>query len=263
MGHTSATMSLPESTNQPLSFDQFEQGYNYADQFRYNQPFFRILKDEVARRQGPVTLLDIGCGTGIGRNVEMQRELRKLAGTYWGVEPDTGVQIEDGIFDHVHRALLEDADVPENSVDIAYAFMVMEHVVNPEGFLEKINKVLKPGGLFIFCSPNKHSFFGRLAYWTDKLKVADLLLGMLHSEDTLEHHYALAYKINTASDINKHARANRLTARVGYCEHTNAMRNYLKGPLKLLGLPLAAKRKLIKKPASLCHIYGYIEKPGE
>lgn len=254
-------MGLPEHTSEPLRFDDFERGYNYDRQYTYNRPFYRIVKTLIQDRNQPATVLDIGCGTGIGRNKDMQRELRKAASVYWGVEPDTEVEIEDGLFDRVERCLLEDADLPPNSVDVAYAFMVMEHVQDPEGFLRKVQTLLKPGGVFVFASPNARHFFGIVTYWSHKLHIDQLLLGLVQSKETMEHHYPLAYKINTAALIREHAAAAGLEARVGYCESPTGLRSYLKGPLKLIRWCLIAKRRVLKKPGVLCHIYGHFKKP--
>lgn len=256
-------MPLHEDTKLPLDFSDFEKNYNYAFEFNYNFPLFRLVKTLIRKRGKPVTVLDIGCGTGIGRNREMQHEIRILTDHYWGVEPDTDVDHEQGLFDRVAPTLLEDSDIPANSIDIAYAFMVMEHVENPEGFLKKVNEVLKPGGVFIFGSPNRHSFFGIMAVWTEKLKIADFLLSLIHTKDTLEHHYPLAYKINTAKDIRQHSEAAGLRARVAYCESPATLRTYFKGPLEIFRKLIVLKRRKIRSPKSLCHIYGYIEKPAE
>lgn len=256
------TMSLPSDTEPPLDFDDFERRYNYGPEFRYNAPFFRIVRTLIQKKGSSATVLDIGCGEGIGRNKPMQHELRKVAGQYWGVEPDGEVEIEPGLFDRVERDLLEDAKLPENSVDVAYSFMVMEHVMDPDGFLKEIERVLKPGGVFVFATPNKHHMFGFCAYWADKLGIADFILGLIHKKDTLEHHYPLAYKINTAKQIRARAAAAGLDVRIGYCESTSSLRNYLKGPLNVFRWCLGAKREVWKQRSALCHIYGYLQKPG-
>ncbi|MFN3167562.1 MAG: methyltransferase domain-containing protein [Phycisphaeraceae bacterium] len=254
-------MSLPSDTEPPLRFEDFEDRYNYGVEFRYNAPFFRIVRTLIEEKGASATVLDIGCGEGIGRNRQMQRELRKVAGTYWGVEPDTEVELEPGLFDRVEHALLEDAGLPDNSVDVAYSFMVMEHVQDPDGFLKELGRILKPGGVFVFATPNKHHLFGFLAYWTDKLGIADFILGLIHKKDTLEHHYPLAYKINTAGQIRARAKAAGLEARVGYCETPASLQNYLRGPLKLIRGCLIVKRRIWKQRSALCHIYGWLRKP--
>ena len=254
-------MSLPSDTQPPLHFDDFERRYNYSVEFRYNAPFFRIVRTLIEKKGPDTVVLDIGCGEGIGRNRQMQRELRKVTGTYWGVEPDSDIQVEPGLFDRIEHALLEDAKLPAESVDVAYSFMVMEHVQDPDGFLKELYRVLKPGGVFVFATPNKYHFFGFVAYWTDKLGIADFILGLIHKKDTLEHHYPLAYKINTAGQIKERAADVGFKARVGYCETPASLQNYLRGPLKIIRGGLILKRRIWKQRSALCHIYGYLEKP--
>lgn len=46
---------------------------------------------------------------------------------------------------------------PDNSFDVIVSFDVLEHIPNLDSFLKKeIWRVLKPGGLFIFQTPNKY-----------------------------------------------------------------------------------------------------------
>ena len=54
---------------------------------------------------------------------------------------------------------METADLPENYFDLAYSYMVMEHVADPVGFLKALVKCLQPGGVYVFLTPNKRHYF--------------------------------------------------------------------------------------------------------
>src|SRR5215813_65974 len=100
----------------------------------------RILHDLIladARRLGlPLTMLDIGCGKGFDTDIPLQRSLVCAATHYIGVEPDAEVTPGDYIKD-VRRCLFEHADVPPQSVHLAFAVMVLEHLADPQGFWDK------------------------------------------------------------------------------------------------------------------------------
>jgi len=56
-----------------------------------------------------------------------------------------------------------------NSVDLATAFEVIEHLWNKDLFLEEVYRVLKPGGIFIISTPNLASWINRVMLACSKL----------------------------------------------------------------------------------------------
>lgn len=50
-----------------------------------------------------------------------------------------------------------------DSFDIVTANMVVEHVLHPEPLLEQLRRILRPGGLFIFHTPNRNCALVRMA----------------------------------------------------------------------------------------------------
>ena len=55
------------------------------------------------------------------------------------------MELED-IFTTTYRSDFEDAPLENDSIDIAYSVMVMEHFEAPQFFWDKVHKVLKKGG---------------------------------------------------------------------------------------------------------------------
>ncbi len=53
-------------------------------------------------------------------------------------------------------------DITEEFVDIVIAKEVVEHLLNPEACLREIYRVLRPGGIFVFSTPNRDSLHLRL-----------------------------------------------------------------------------------------------------
>ena len=92
-----------------------------------------ILADaEVLRqRNGELTILDIGCGGGFDSDAKLQHSISEVADQYIGIEPDKDIELES-IFSSTHRCIFEDAPIIHESIDIAFAVMVLEHFEKPK-----------------------------------------------------------------------------------------------------------------------------------
>jgi SAM-dependent methyltransferase len=108
-----------------------------------------LIESELKGRAGK--LLDIGCGYGsfLGemksrgwqvQGIEISRAGRQYAREKWGVQ--------------VHSQALEDLALPENFFDVVTLFYVLEHVVDPQALLSRVNHILKPRGLVFLRWPH-------------------------------------------------------------------------------------------------------------
>lgn len=166
------------------------------------QAFLEQLHFELDQRSNDITVLDVGCGHGIALDHQPQFEIAKRVGTYWGVEPDKSVT-PPSCFHRVWSSSLEDADIPPQSVDIAYSQMVLEHVMEPEPFLQKIAQVLKPGGIFLSLTVNADSTFARIAKFCHALRIQDLVLRIARGKQLVEdYHYPAVYKMTSQRYLN-------------------------------------------------------------
>lgn len=52
------------------------------------------------------------------------------------------------------------------SFDLAYSDYVLEHVEFPGPFLKEVYRVLKPGGIFLFRTPNRYHYVSLIAQYT-------------------------------------------------------------------------------------------------
>jgi 2-polyprenyl-3-methyl-5-hydroxy-6-metoxy-1,4-benzoquinol methylase len=112
-----------------------------------------------------INFLDIGCGQGYGLIQSLARG--------WNT---TGLDIRDNrveaakIIDiNFNLSDLTNTELKDNSFDIIYLDSVLEHVLNPLEYLEKIKNLLKSGGVAYIGVPNEDSFLN------DIRKLASLL----------------------------------------------------------------------------------------
>jgi ubiquinone/menaquinone biosynthesis C-methylase UbiE len=92
----------------------------------------------------------------------------------------------------------------EKTFDHITANMVMEHVADPVRALQSIDRLLKPGGIFIFHTPNYWHYWTLLASLVpQKLKNKLIEFVEQRSEDDV---FPTFYRLNTVSSITDCAR---------------------------------------------------------
>lgn len=245
------------------SFEELAGSYNFEQTSNAQIMLTRLVRAECQKRERPVRVLDIGCGRGIARSFDLVRALRPHIDDFWGVEPDASVTPQEGIFDNFQRALLEDAELPENHFDAAYAFMVMEHVSDPTRFMRALARCLKPGGVFVFATPNARHYFTRIAKLCNALKVDEIALRLAKGRSQVEeYHYPVVYRFNDERSIAGHAKAAGMNPPlIAYMEHEGP-KGYLRGPLRPFFHLMCMKRRMIRKPENLLALFGRIQKPA-
>lgn len=254
----------PAAPHDDLPFDELARRYNFRNVSDRARLFVRLLLKELDGRDGPVRALDIGCGNGIstGRDAHgYLQAIHRRVDALWGVEPDETMTPTHGMFTRFQHAMLEDADLPENYFDLAYSFMVMEHVADPERFLSAVHRCLKPGGVYLFITPNGAHYFTRIAGLMKKLRVDELVLRLLRGKSVEDYHYPVQYRCNRASQITPIARAAGFAETRIACVEINGPRPYFPGVLRPILWLMMGKRKLLKDPAALLNLYARLEKP--
>lgn len=53
---------------------------------------------------------------------------------------------------------------PDETIDVVTAFQVIEHLENPFLVAREVNRILRPGGLFIFSVPNPYQLIFKIKY---------------------------------------------------------------------------------------------------
>lgn len=262
------TVEFSEKQLKPLmdhdgfTFSQLQTAYNYRNISERRLTFARLIVDQLKSLQSPTTVLDIGCGRGIARDNLWQWAIRPYADSYWGIEPDPSVVPQQGIFDQTQTALMETADLPESSVDVAYSWMVMEHVEKPVEFCESLYRALKPGGTYFFATPNAKHYFTIVAKFCKNLGIDERVLSLIRKQDDLdEYHYPVQYKFNSESMVADAAKRSGFAAPEFLCLETEGPSKYFPGPTKPLYHALAWKRSKLKRPEVLLTMMGRLTKP--
>lgn len=198
----------PRAERDDFTFEQLGQAYNYNKISDRRVVFVRLLLKEIARQRGPVDVLDIGCGEGISTGPDaglFTQAIAEAADVMWGLEPDQSIAARE-LFSHFEHSTLEHCNVPDESINVAYSFMVMEHVADPQAFFRTVHRVLKPGGTYLFVTPNGKHLFTRLAYLAKHLKVDEWLLRMIRGAQVDDYHYPVQYKCQTPRVIRRMAK---------------------------------------------------------
>jgi ubiquinone/menaquinone biosynthesis C-methylase UbiE len=145
--------------------------------------------------------LDAGAGRGLFPDWLRREEAEVLAQArpMIGVDPDLASLRDNSSVSHRVVGMLECAPLRSESFDLITSNQVVEHVADPQGALSEIRRLLKPGGVFIFHTPNflnYQTFIASLLPQGLKFWLASFLEGR-HEKDVFPTHY----RMNTPGTI--------------------------------------------------------------
>jgi SAM-dependent methyltransferase len=178
----------------------------YRERYRAMRPSWRSsgeqLESLVRTHLTPKShILDLGCGRG-GVVELFWREVRLAA----GLDPDVPSLVEHrapGM--PVIRGRGENLPFAAASFDLIVCLWVLEHLDRPEVVFKEIRRVLRPGGHFVFLTPNLRNpllLMNRLAKALPQLQrcIVPRLYGR-REDDT----FPVRYRANTAAAIRAQA----------------------------------------------------------
>ncbi len=167
----------------------------YAQETPGWQPATNIYETLIRQHcQANRVLLDIGCGRG-----GVLEQLQAISLYSIGADPDF-ISLKEHRLPHLPRitALAEAVPLASASVDIVIAAWVLEHLTDPPTVFNEIGRILKPGGIFIFLTPNRHSpvtVLNRLLKPFQQVLVP-YLYGRAEADT-----FPVVYRANTSDDV--------------------------------------------------------------
>ena len=148
--------------------------------------------------------LEVGCGRCVVPNWAMsEAEQRTMVSRCASL---TGIDVDEAIREHpllTFKVIGLAGSLPyrDASFDLVTANMVVEHVSDCPAFLADILRVLKPGGRFIFHTPNYWYYLVFIASWVPEWIKRRVVWWLERRRD--EDRFVTYYRMNTVTDIRR------------------------------------------------------------
>jgi len=157
--------------------------------------------------QPSFTVVDFGCGRGsyLEDPVPFRRNLRLVKGkvsSVIGIDVDEAGKSNPCVDEF--RLLMPGGDWPvaSRSVNLVICDYVMEHLPDPNSFIQEANRVLVKGGYLCVRTPNIHSYMG-VASRLIPNKHHTKVVSKLQSEREAEDVFPTIYRCNTISALRR------------------------------------------------------------
>lgn len=113
-----------------------------------------LFKKSVASSiQQDAFVLDIGCG-----HSDLLQEIYSVTRNTYGIDPDAAALAQNTTVQNKSVGGSEALPYPDNFFDLVSSAWVLEHLEHPALTFQEIYRVLKPGGKFIFLTPNAANY---------------------------------------------------------------------------------------------------------
>lgn len=132
----------------------YRQYQDYWDDILFREYILNQLRPDM-------DVLDLGAGAGI----VAEMNFRGLARRVCGVDPEPRVA-DNPYLDEAKIGTGEAIPWQDGSFDMVFADNVLEHLSDPVGVFEEVCRVLRPGGVFLFKTPNKWHYMPIIARLT-------------------------------------------------------------------------------------------------
>jgi ubiquinone/menaquinone biosynthesis C-methylase UbiE len=207
--------------------------------------------------------LDIGCGHQLlpewmPGTVEDTKVILARCKKLVGIDRDLVSLAQHNAIQHKVCGELHQLPFKDEAFNLATANMVIEHIEQPEAMLREIARVLKPGGLFLFHTPNARGYSTLVARMIPS-RLAPHLSHFLMGR-ALADVYPTFYRLNTHSSIS--SAAARTGLRVVECTHlASSAQARMLGPVVIVELLLIKLLRLQALASFRTNIIAVLQKP--
>ncbi len=141
------------------SFNESGSQNNIVKFFRDKIEAKKIKSYFKALGKGDKLVLDIGCGDG--RFLDLFKLFNTSSWSFYGIE--IGEKAAERALEKGYKVVYGDFEYHSfsdlnNTFDLILLHQVLEHTRNPRKIIQKINKLLKPGGIISIETPDKESW---------------------------------------------------------------------------------------------------------
>lgn len=164
---------------------------------------FHGLCESVILKGGEI--LEIGAGP-----TNVTSDFLAILGRLHGLDIDPDIR-NNAALAAAHVLDGENYPFPDNTFDACVSNYVIEHVADPRGHLAEIARVLRPGGVYIFRTPNFWHYVSLVSHLTPH-SFHTLVANRLRNLPEESHDpYPTHYRLNTRSAVERAARQAGLT----------------------------------------------------
>ena len=117
------------------------------DQFD-NDTVFRKLIESVVTPE--MSVLDAGAGAGDAFAYDLKGKVNEMVGVDLDPRVTSNPRLHSGVVSDLTAMPFEDG-----AFDCVFSRYVLEHIAEPQTFLAEMYRILRPGGYFLFLTPNK------------------------------------------------------------------------------------------------------------
>ena len=152
-------------------------------------------------------ILDVGAGRGAPPAIALRGQVKRVI----GVDVADDIEQNPNLDERHVGSVAAMPFLADASIDLAFARYVAEHLERPLDVLAELRRVLRPGGRFLFITPNRRHYVPALA--------SRLGLGMhralnaLRGRPEVDTIFPTVYALNTPEDITRLAHGRRVLER--------------------------------------------------
>jgi SAM-dependent methyltransferase len=159
-----------------------------------------MFREVISDRLSPDSIvLDLGAGAGIVEQMNFKKHVNRVCGV------DLDPRVVSNPFLHEGKVGSgEEIPYADNTFDVVFSDNVLEHLDDPKSVFVEITRVLKPGGVFFFKTPNRAHYMPLIARLTPHRFHS--FINRLRGRAEVDT-FPTRYRVNTRRHVRKYVQA--------------------------------------------------------